>query len=132
MNEKRRMIIWSTAAAIMLCIELIVITLTPLAKIGNGTQFGSREMYYNCLLALVIYIIPLVFFCRNIRPMKYVIAVINGVWIISHIFMIPLFGGSILLNPQTNLHIATILSIILASCNLCIEILWYPMCRVRK
>ena len=84
MSEKRNVILWTCLAAGLFCMELILVSLTPLAKIGNGTRFGSSGMFYNLYMGGGSYLIPLALYCMNVRAMKYVIGCVNGLWLICH------------------------------------------------
>lgn len=94
MSEKKRVVLWTCLAAGLFCIELIIVSLTPLAKIGNGTRFGSSAMYFNLYLVGGSYLIPLALYCMDIRVMKYVIGSVNGLWLICHpVIALICFGG---------------------------------------
>ncbi len=133
MKEKERVILWTAIAAALFCCELIAVTLTPLAKIGNGTRFGSSGMYFNLMTCGGSYLVPLILYCLNIRLMKYVIACVNGLWLICHpviavICLVAMF--------RTASGIAGYLSYIIAGglavSNFGAGVLWYPMCRKKK
>ena len=82
MDEKRNVILWTGLAAGTFCMELVMVTLTPLS--ATGTRFGSYGMFYNLLWCGGSYIIPLILYCQEIRLMKYVIGCVNGFWLICH------------------------------------------------
>ncbi|HJD45377.1 MAG TPA: DUF5391 domain-containing protein [Candidatus Mediterraneibacter norfolkensis] len=138
MSEKRRVILWTCLAAGLFCIELILVSLTPLAKIGNGTRFGSSGMFYNLYMGGGSYLIPLALYCLNIRAMKYVIGCVNGLWLICHpVIALICFGAmalpGVLKMSYGFLDMAGLLSAgISALCSFVIGILWYPMCRKKK
>lgn len=128
MNEKNRVILWTAAATVLFCLELVVITLTPMAQVGNGTRFGSEGMYYNLFMVGGSYMIPLILFCLGIRPMKYVIAFMNGIWLIGQIFIVLLFAGTVLFTlPRIDIMSAAAAAF--AGASIVAEVLWYPMCR---
>lgn len=128
MNEKNRVILWSMTAAVLFCLELVVITLTPLAQIGNGTRFGSEGMYYNLFMVGGSYVIPLILFGLNIRVMKYVIAFVNGIWLIGQIFIVLMFTGTVLAGLP-GVDVMSAAAALLAGTSLAAEVLWYPICR---
>ena len=130
MNENIRVILWSMIAAVLFCLELVVVTLTPLAQIGNGTRFGIEGMYYNLFMVGGSYFIPLILFCLNIRVMKYVIAFVNGIWIIGQVFIVLMFAGAVLASLP-GFDVMSAAAAMLAGASLVAEILWDPMCRER-
>lgn len=138
MNEKRNVILWTCLAAGLFCMELILVSLTPLAKIGNGTRFGSSGMFYNLYLGGGSYLIPLTLYCLNIRAMKYVIGCVNGFWLIGHPAIALICFGALSLTswiemPYHFLDAASLLTAgVFSLCSFVVGILWYPMCRKKK
>lgn len=70
MKEDKRAFLWTIIAAVLLCLELILVSLTPFAKAGNGTRFNNPGMYANLILAGGSYLVPLLlilwyFMCRR-------------------------------------------------------------------
>ena len=137
MNEKRRVILWTALEAGLFCMEMTLVSLTPVAKIGNGTQFASRAMFYNLFMCGGSYLIPLALYCRNIRAMKYVIGCVNGFWLIAHpVIALICFGAmsatgiGLLKMSCSFLDMASLFTAgIFALCSFAVGILWYPMCR---
>ena len=133
MKEKDRVILWTAIAAVLFCCELIAVTLTPLAKIGNGTRFGSSGMYFNLMLCGGSYLVPLILYCLNLRLMKYAIAWVTALLLICHpVIAVICFAAMF----RTSSGIAGYLSYIiaggLAGSSFGAGVLWYPMCRKKK
>ena len=138
MDEKRNVILWTGLAAGTFCMELVMVTLTPLS--ATGTRFGSYGMFYNLLWCGGSYIIPLILYCQEIRLMKYVIGCVNGFWLICHPAIAVLcFGGAAMgysgiwkdasgIPETASLMTAGVLS----ATAFVTGILWYPMCRRKK
>lgn len=135
MSEKRRVILWTCLAAGLFCMELILISLTPLAKIGNGTRFGSSGMFYNLYMGGGSYLIPLALYCMNVRAMKYVIGCVNGLWLICHPVIALICFGAMSLTGLFKMSYSFLDTVSLltagmfALCSFTVGILWYPMCR---
>ena len=130
MKEKERVILCTIIAAVLFCCELTAVTLTPLAKIGNGTRFGSSGMFFNLIKGGGSYVIPLVLYCMNIRLMKYVIAVVNALWLICHpVFAVICFTGIFRNTYGPVEYIICIAAGILAVITFAAAVLWYPLCR---
>ena len=131
MKEKKRIILWTVIVTIMLCLELILVTLTPFAKVGNGTRFKSEGMYANLMLAGGSYLVPLVLYCQKVKSMKYVIAVVNGIWLISQPVIIAIALQWMKYETLEGKFICGI-SAFIAMITFITEILWYYMCRRRR
>lgn len=131
MEEEKRMILWTVIAAVLLCLELILVSLTPFAKIGNGTRFNSEGMYANLAFVGGSYLVPLVLYCQKVKSMKYVIAVVNGIWIISQPVIISI---ALQWTKHENLEGKVIcgISALIAIITFAVEISWYYMCRRRR
>lgn len=138
MSEKRNVILWTCLAAGLFCMELILVSLTPLAKIGNGTRFGSSGMFFNLCMGGGSYLIPLALYCLNIRAMKYVIGCVNGLWLICHPAIALICFGALSLTSwiEMSYHFLDAASLLTAGvfslCSFVVGILWYPMCRKKK
>lgn len=131
MKEEKRILLWTVIVAVLLCLELILVTLTPFAKIGNGTRFNSEGMYANLTLAGGSYLVPLVLYFQKVKSMKYVIAVVNGIWLISQPVIIAIALQWIKHETLEGKFICGI-SAIIAIITFVTEILWYYMCRRRR
>lgn len=130
MKEKKRVILWTAIAAGAFCLELIAITLTPFARIGNGTRFGSSGMFMNLGMAGGSYVVPLIFYCLNIKLMKYVIACVNALWLICHPVIAGICFAGMLRTVSSPVECLTcIIAGGLAVVSLVAAVLWYPMCR---
>ncbi len=130
MKEKERVILWTVTAAGLFCCELIAVTLTPLAKIGNGTRFGSPGMYYNLMMCGGSYIVPLILYCLNIRLMKYVIACVNALWLICHPVIAAIcFAGVFKVASGLAEYLSCMIAAGLGIVSVAAAVLWYPMCR---
>lgn len=133
MKEKERVILWTSLAAGVFCVELIGVTLTPLAGIGNGTRFGSEGMYYNLMMGGGSYVLPLVLYCLNIKAMKYVIACVNALWLICHPAIMGICAAGALNRGFTPLgRLLCLAGAALGLAGLVFSILWYPMCRRKR
>ena len=133
MKEKERVIIWAAAAAALYCCELITVTLTPLAKIGNGTRFGSSGMFYNLIMCGGSYMVPLFFYCLNIRLMKYIIACVNALWLICHpVIAVICFTAVFTTASGMAEYLSCIIAGGMAVFSFAVSVLWYPMCRKKK
>lgn len=133
MNEKMRVTIWSGLAAGMLALVMAAASITPLAQMGHGTRFGTAGMWYNMWYVSSGYVVPLVLYWLQVNGMKYVIAVVNGFWMLPLVFMIGIAfwaSGNILPGGQVSVSCIAMGGLALAS--LCINILWYPVCRKRS
>lgn len=131
MEENKRVYLWTIIAAVLLCLELVLVSLTPFARIGNGTRFNSAGMYANLLLAGGSYLVPLVLYGQRIKPMKYIIAAVNGIWLISQPVIIIIALQWV--NRETNgICMICVALVIVAIVTFIIEILWYFLCRKRK
>lgn len=133
MKEEKRIAMWSLLAAGVLCLVMVSASLTPLAKMGHGTRFGTLGMWYNMWFVSSGYIVPLVFYRLRVNAMKYVIAVVNGFWMIPLPFIagIAFWAGRHML-PGGQISVSCMVMGILALASLCVNILWYPMCRKRR
>lgn len=133
MKEETRVVIWSTASAAVLCDLIIIITLTPLATIGHGTKFLSMGMWMNLAMAGGGYIIPLILYCLQVKAMKYIIAVVNGFWLLCMPFLMALavwgIGNRL---PGGRISISCIIMAVTAGCSMILNVLWYPMCRKKR
>ncbi len=133
MKEKERVILWTAIAAALFCCELIAVTLTPLAKIGNGTRFGSSGMYFNLMMCGGSYLVPLVFYLLNIRLMKYVIACVNALWLICHpVIAVICFVAMVSTASGIAGYLSYVIAGGLAVSSFVADVLWYPMCRKKK
>lgn len=130
MNEKERVILWTSLAAGLLCLTLTTVTLTPLAHIGNGTRFGTPGMYFNLLMCGGSYVIPLILYCLDIRVMKYIIACVNVLWLIcTPVIAVICAVGTFLSASGPIGYVTCIVSAVSAAGCFVVTILWYPMCR---
>lgn len=133
MKEKERVILWTVIAAVLFGCELIAVTLTPLAKTGNGTRFGSAGMYFNLIMCGGSYIVPLVLYCLNIRLMKYFIGCVNALWLICHPVIAGVcFAGIIMTASGPAEYLRCIIAGGLAGVSFAAAVLWYPMCRKKR
>lgn len=133
MKEKESVILWTTIAAALFCCELIAVTFTPLAKIGNGTRFGSYGMYFNLMMCGGSYMVPLIFYCLNIRLMKYIIACVNALWLICHpVIAVICFAVMFSTGSGITGYLSYITAGGLAVSSFVAAVLWYPMCRKKK
>ena len=133
MKEKQSVILWTTIAAVLFCCELIAVTLTPLARIGKGTRFGSAGMFYNLIMCGGSYMIPLIFCCLNIRLMKYVIACVNALWLICHpVIAVICFTAAFTTASGMAEYLSCIIAGGMAVFSFAVSVLWYPMCRKKK
>lgn len=133
MKEKERVILWTAIAAVLFCCELIAVTLTPLAKIGNGTRFGSSGMYFNLMMCGGSYLVPLILYCLNLRLMKYVIACVNALWLICHpVIAVICFAAMFSTASGIAGYLSYIIAGGLAGSSFGAGVLWYPMCRKKK
>lgn len=133
MREEIRVTIWSILAAGMLCLVMVSASLTPLAAIGHGTRFGTSGMWYNMWFVSSGYVIPLILYWLRVHVMKYVIAVVNGFWMIPLPFIAGIaFWGSRHMLPNGRASISCVVMGFLALISLGVNILWYPVCRKKR
>lgn len=133
MKEETRVTIWSLLAAGMLCLVLVSASLTPLAKSGHGTRFGTAGMWYNLWYVSCGYVVPLALYRLRVPAMKYVIGAVNGFWLIPLPFMGGLaFWGSRHMLPGGRFSVSCMVMGVLALASLFVNILWYPVCRKKN
>lgn len=133
MKEETRVILWSTASAAAYCSVMVIASLTPLALIGNGTRFLSPGMWINLGMAGGSYIIPLLLYCLNVRIMKYIIAAVNGLWLLGLPFIMGLAVWGIRhVLPDGRISISCLIMAAAAGVSMILNILWYPMCRRKR
>lgn len=131
MSEDKRVFLWTIIATVLLCLELILISLTPFAKVGNGTEFNNTGMHKNLIMVGGSYLIPLLLYSQKVKSMKYVIAIVNGVWLISQPVIVMVALQWIKREVAHGKYICGIL-VVIVMITFIIEILWYFMCRRRK
>lgn len=131
MSEDKRVFLWTIIATVLLCLELILISLTPFAKVGNGIEFNNTGMHKNLIMVGGSYLIPLLLYSQKVKSMKYVIAIVNGVWLISQPVIVMVALQWIKCKVAHGEFICGIL-VVIVMITFIIEILWYFMCRRRK
>ena len=124
MKERKYVFLWSIFAAMLLCVEMVLASLAPFAR-ENGTPFLSEGMYSNLVMAGGCYLVPLFLYSRGVGSMKYVIAVVNGIWIICQ----PVIIGIAL---QWIWNGVCVLLVAVAVAAMVVELVWYVMCRRRR
>lgn len=130
MSEKMRVTVWSVLAAGVLALVMVAASLTPLARIGHGTRFGTAGMWYNMWYVSSGYLVPLVLYWFRVNGMKYVIAVVNGFWMLPMVFIVGIaFWASKNMLSDGRVSVSCVVLGVLALSSLCINILWYPVCR---
>lgn len=133
-REKRTLMIWTTAAAFTMEAVIVITSLTPLAKIGNGTRFGSIDMWVNLIWCGSFYFLPLIVYCMGVRAMKYVLAVFNGIWLIAFPVLLAVAAGSqrVWLHRDGRIYPSLLLMALACFTGLVVHIIWYPMCLIRR
>ena len=77
--------------------------------------------------------VPLIFYCLNIRLMKYVIACVNALWLICHpVIAVICFVGVFTTASGMAEYLSCIIAGGLAVGSFVTAALWYPMCRKKK
>lgn len=133
-KEKKTMIVWTTTAALLVEAALVITSLTPLARIGNGTRFGSGGMWINLIWCGSCYFLPLIVYCMDVRAMKYVLAVYNAVWLIAlPILLVMAVGGQWeYLRRDGRIYSSLLLMAFVCLIGLIVQVIWYPMCLRRQ
>ena len=90
-------------------------------------------MYFILMMCGGSYMVPLIFYCLNIRLMKYVIACVNALWLICHpVIAVICFVGAFTTAPGMAEYLSCIIAGGLAVSSFVTAALWYPMCRKKK
>lgn len=77
--------------------------------------------------------IPLVLFCMGMKFMKYVIAVVNALWLICHpVIALICFTGLYTVSSGPEDLAACAAAGLLSAGSFIVTILWYPLCRKKK
>ncbi|MEK4538322.1 DUF5391 family protein [Peribacillus sp. FSL K6-1552] len=79
MRKRKGIIFMTMLSAVLFCVLLITISLSPLADIGaNANQFGSSGMWISIGMVLVFYLLPLIIYWIGIDIMRFVLALFCG------------------------------------------------------
>lgn len=70
-------------SALLFMAITVTATLTPYAQTGHANRFASAEMYNALLVVGLMYGIPLFLYGLNVNSMKYVLAVVVGLYTIG-------------------------------------------------
>lgn len=111
-------------SAVLFCVLLITISLSPLADIGpNANQFGSSGMWISIGMVLVFYLLPLIIYWIGIDIMRFVLALFcgGGLLINSSIIVAVLVIAKF--KDISAIYIASITGLCLAA--IIVNILWF-------
>ncbi|SDM92955.1 DUF5391 family protein [Sediminibacillus halophilus] len=120
---KRKVIIFTIISALLYSLIIILTTLTPLADMGeNANQFNTAGMWLAVGMVLFCYFVPLLFFLFGLTWIKYVMAALCGIGLLS---FLPMFLGILLY--MTKDGVSFILFAVLVTCGagIIINLMWY-------
>ncbi|MGG0287579.1 DUF5391 family protein [Peribacillus butanolivorans] len=124
MRKRKGIIFMTMLSAVLFCVLLITISLSPLADIGpNANQFGSSGMWISIGMVLVFYLLPLIIYWIGIDIMRFVLALFcgGGLLINSSIIVAVLVIAKF--KDISAIYIASITGLCLAA--IIVNILWF-------
>ncbi|MBC5689718.1 DUF5391 family protein [Mediterraneibacter sp. NSJ-55] len=133
-SMKRRVIAWTIASLAVLTVLLVEVTLTPLARRGNGTRFLSTGMWYNLAWVGSMYVIPVSLYILGIKSMRYVLAGVVGFWMIP-VPVICIIGAGAwywYLVREEVFYVSLLIMSILSLCALAVNVGWFIACFGKK
>ncbi|MBK5484877.1 MULTISPECIES: DUF5391 family protein [unclassified Peribacillus] len=124
MRKRKGIIFMTMLSAVLFCVLLITISLSPLADLGpNANQFGSSGMWISIGMILVFYLLPLIIYWIGIDIMRFVLALFccGGLLINSTIIVAVLVIAKF--KDISAIYIASITGLCLAA--IIVNILWF-------
>ncbi|MBK5443480.1 MULTISPECIES: DUF5391 family protein [unclassified Peribacillus] len=124
MRKRKGIIFMTMLSAVLFCVLLITISLSPLADLGpNANQFGSSGMWISIGMILVFYLLPLIIYWIGIDIMRFVLALFccGGLLINSTIIVAVLVIAKF--KDISAIYIASIIGLCLTA--IIVNILWF-------
>ncbi|OAA93287.1 DUF5391 domain-containing protein [Clostridium coskatii] len=102
-KNKYKVIFITLVSAVLFCSLIVISSLSPLTNSGpNANKFNSFGMWLSVGIVLLLYIVPLIIYILGIRAVRFVMAFVLAVGILSDfslttvVFMSSLFAKNLL------------------------------------
>ncbi|GIN08922.1 hypothetical protein J1TS1_30670 [Shouchella clausii] len=89
--EKRSVTRWALLSMLLFCVQVILLSLTPLAEYGNAAnEFNSIGMWLAVAMIAGMYIVPLGLYRIGLPFSKAILAILSGFGIFIHLIIVVL------------------------------------------
>ncbi|QTM97942.1 hypothetical protein ERJ70_00535 [Sediminibacillus dalangtanensis] len=120
---KRKVTIFTIVSALLYGLVIILTTLTPLAEIGeSANQFNTAGMWLAVSIVLACYFVPLLFFLLGLTWIKYVMAALCGIGLLS---FLPMFLGILLFMAKDGVSLSLFAVLVTCGAGILINLMWY-------
>ncbi|AZV57517.1 DUF5391 family protein [Clostridium sp. AWRP] len=88
-KNKCKVIFITLVSAVLFCLLIVMISLSPLSKSGlHANKFNSFGMWSSVGIILLFYIVPLMIYILGIRAVRFVLAFVLAIGILSDFSLI--------------------------------------------
>ncbi len=120
---KRKVTLFTIVSALLYGLVIILTTLTPLADIGeNANQFNTTGMWLAVSMVFICYFVPLILFLSGMTWVKFVMAALCGVGLLS---FLPMFLGGSFFTVNNGMSLSLFALLVACGAGVVINIMWY-------
>ena len=122
MVNKKKIIITTLFSAILFCMVIVFVSLSPLADLGeNANQFNSIGMWMAIIMMLIPYLFPLLLYGLGLEWIKYIMAVFCSLGILSLVLMMILV---VFIGALKGIILSLLGVLIVCGLNLLVNFIW--------
>ncbi len=111
MENKKKTIIMTLLSCLLFCLIIVLSSLSPLSETGNAANdFNSTGMWLAIAMMVLLYGIPLLIYSLGLEWMKYIMASLCALGLLSQLFLfilVAFIGYALGIMPSLLLLLAT-------------------------
>ncbi|MCM3549190.1 DUF5391 domain-containing protein [Alkalihalobacillus clausii] len=118
--EKRSVTRWALLSMLLFCVQVILLSLTPLAEYGNAAnEFNSIGMWLAVAMVAGMYMVPLGLYRIGVPFSKVVLAILSGFGIFIHLTI------SMILFTSTFFAGAGVAAVVCSLLSIIVNVIWF-------